>query len=97
MRDAVLENEKKGNPSRYFCLVIAAWIRMLIGNDEKGNKIKIKDPNWTHLSSISQDMFRNKAEQMVNPTAYTIKSKLNIKKCECLLTGSATNHRSCIW
>ena len=44
MRDPAVENLKAGNSTDMFSFTVATWIRYLVGTDENGGVIEIKDP-----------------------------------------------------
>jgi len=57
MRDAALENVKAGEPVGLFCFVVASWIRFLVGFDENGESITIKDPRLDELQPMARAIF----------------------------------------
>merc|ERR1719230_1666787 len=59
MRDSTLENAAAGRPVRIFCLVVASWLRFLVGVDTEGCPIEgCKDPRLEELQAIAQAILR---------------------------------------
>lgn len=59
MRDAALENQKAGRSNRCFAFVVATWVRYLVGVDEQGAPIEIKDPLAAELTALARDIFNS--------------------------------------
>lgn len=59
MRDAALMNASSGRPIRGFATAVALWIRFLLGFDESGEPIAIKDPRGEDLTKLACGVLRN--------------------------------------
>jgi len=57
LRDAALENAKAGRPVPLFAFVVATWFRYLVGVDEQGRAIEIKDPRLPELQPLARAYF----------------------------------------
>lgn len=57
LRDAALENATAGRPVPFFAFVVATWFRYLVGVDEQGAPIMIKDPRLTELQPLARACF----------------------------------------
>jgi len=56
MRDAALENQGAGRSNRCFAFVVATFVRYLVGVDEQGGAIEIKDPLGDELTSMAREI-----------------------------------------
>jgi mannitol 2-dehydrogenase len=56
MREAAINNANNGRSVKSFSLVVAAWIRYLVGVDEKGEVITITDPRSEELSLLAREV-----------------------------------------
>jgi len=54
LRDAALENAEAGRPVPIFAFVVATWLRYLVGVDEQGAAIEIKDPRLPELQPLAR-------------------------------------------
>jgi len=54
MRDAALDNAAAGRPSPVFAAVVALWCRYLVGVDEHGSGIAIRDPRLDELQPLAR-------------------------------------------
>jgi len=57
LRDAAFENATAGRPVPFFAFVVATWFRYLVGVDEQGSPIMIKDPRLTELQPLARACF----------------------------------------
>ena len=57
MRDAANENSAAGRPTPFFAFVVATWMRYLVGVDEQGAPIEIRDPRAAELTAMAREVF----------------------------------------
>jgi mannitol-1-phosphate/altronate dehydrogenase len=55
MRDAALDNARAGRSVGLFAVVVATWVRYLVGLDEQGTHIPIKDPRLAELQPLARE------------------------------------------
>jgi fructuronate reductase len=56
MRECAIANAKDGRSVQCFALVVATWIRYLVGVDEQGETIPITDPRSAELTALAREI-----------------------------------------
>ena len=76
--DPAIENLRAGNSTDMFSFTVAAWIRYLVGKDESGKEIEIKDDAGTEagLLNMANEIYRVK--DAIEPAVVLVPTDKNL-------------------